>query len=46
MAFHDGYIQINVTYIGNESRVGSVAPFIAVTGANWPKKFGGFARIA
>ena len=40
MAFHDGYVQFNVTYIGNESKVAPVAPIIAATAANWPEKFG------
>ena len=33
-------VQVNVTYIGNESKVALVAPFIAATGASWPEKFG------
>lgn len=43
--FHDGYVQFNVTYIGNKSKVALVAPMIAATKVSWPVKFGGFARM-
>lgn len=45
MMFHDGYVQFNVTYIGNKSKVALVAPMIAATAASWPEKFGGFAKM-
>ena len=40
MMFHDGYVQFNVTYIGNKSKVALVAPMIAATEASWSEKFG------